>query len=135
TGAGGGRLTAVPHDHSVVRPVFRAETEPSDMPYALLSMGYLAALTSFAAANRRALADRPAASDIAGLGLASYAIARIVARDRITLFLRRPFTFDPAAQQPRQDGFRRPVGELVTCPHCLALWVAGGLAMLHVKRP
>jgi hypothetical protein len=107
----------------------------SEAPYAALALGFVAMCTSFAVANRRSLPDRLNLSDVAGTALAAHAISRIVARARITTFVRAPFASGEAAQEPRGDGFRRAVGELLTCPHCLTPWIAAGLSSLLVLRP
>lgn len=74
-------------------------------------------------------------SDVALIGLASSEVARIVARDRATVFLRAPFTSDDAAQQPTGDGMRRTIGELLTCPHCSSVWIAAALSALFLRSP
>jgi hypothetical protein len=113
------------------RSSFRTPTSTS-WPYAGLAGAFLACL---AASARRASGRDIPLSDVVRIGLASYAIGRIVARDRIMVFLRASFTSGEAAQQPRGDGFMRVLGELVTCPHCLALWISAGLSTTHDRFP
>jgi hypothetical protein len=107
----------------------------SEAPYAALAFGFVAMCASFAVANRRSLPERLSLADVAGTALAAHAISRIVARARITTFVRAPFASGEAAQEPRGEGFQRAVGELLTCPHCLMPWVAAGLSSLFVLRP
>jgi hypothetical protein len=100
-------------------------------------MGAFAALLLLASRTGRR-GDQPARlglADLACIGLASYDIARIVSRDRVTVFLRAPFAGGEAAQYPRGDGMRRAVGELLTCPHCLSLWIAAGLSAGFFRSP
>ena len=107
----------------------------SETPYAALSALFRAGLLMAARAGGDRLAEPTSAADLLALGLASAKIGSTVAEDRVTLFLRRPFTEGPAAVQPAGSGLRRAVGELVTCPHCVSLWAAGALAVGQVVRP
>ena len=113
----------------------------SDLPAPSDAAPYAALMTSFAALmalggrfDRRGEAQI-GLSDIACVGLASHDIAQIISRDRIAVFLRAPFAGGEAAQFPRGEGMRRAIGELLTCPHCLSLWVAAGLTMGVVRFP
>jgi hypothetical protein len=96
-------------------------------------IGAFVVLIALASGGRRYRPPRLA--DVAIIGLASHDIARIVARDRITRFLRSPFASGAAAQHPRGEGIRRAVGELLTCPHCLSLWIAGALTGASLSFP
>jgi hypothetical protein len=107
----------------------------SEAPYAALSALFWAGLLTAARAGRRPLAEPTSIGDLLALGLAAAKLGEVVAEDRVTVFLRRPFADGPAAVQPAGDGLRRAVGELVTCPHCVALWAAGGLAVAQLARP
>jgi hypothetical protein len=108
-------------------------------------MGAFGALTAagLAAGDRAGvLPERIGARDLALCGVATYKLSRLVARDRITAAIRAPFTrlegdaghgeVDEAA---RGTGLRRALGELLVCPDCLALWVAGGFTAGLVVRP
>lgn len=109
---------------------------PSDAPYAAL-MGAFASLLLLGSKVGRS-GDEPVRlglSDLACIGLASHDIARVVSRDRIAAFLRAPFASGEAAQLPRGRGMQRAVGELLTCPHCLSLWIAGGLCAGYARFP
>jgi hypothetical protein len=111
-------------------------------------VGYATALSVFAAgsvtalvAARRAgrLPDRYGWSDLALGAIATHKLARIVSKDGVTTPVRAAFTeFEGEAgsaevhERPR-EGARHTVGELLTCPFCLAPWLAGtyvaGLAL------
>jgi Protein of unknown function (DUF1360) len=110
-------------------------TAPSETPYVVLSAVFSAGLLAAARVGRERLSEPTSAVDLVALGLAGAKIGRIVAEDRVTVFLRRPFAGGPAAVQPAGDGLRRAIGELVTCPHCVSLWAAGALAVSHLARP
>ncbi len=77
-------------------------------------------------------------SDLVLGGVAVHKCARILAKDAVTSPLRAPFTqFSGSAgssevnEDVRGHGLRHAVGELVSCPFCLAPWVGaayvGGL--------
>jgi hypothetical protein len=112
--------------------------------YAVLSGGFFAALAGALAAARssgREL-DRPTASDIVIFGLATQKVSRLIAKDKVTSFLRAPFTRfqEPAGhgeleEAPRGDGLRYAVGELLVCPYCLAQWVVGAITIGSLFAP
>jgi uncharacterized protein DUF1360 len=112
--------------------------------YTVLTGAFFAALGGSlvaARAGRREI-DRPGALDVALHGLAIQKVSRVIAKDKVTSFLRAPFTrFQEASGQgeveeaPRGDGLRYAVGELLVCPYCVAQWVAGGFAVGHVFAP
>ena len=70
-------------------------------------------------------------SDVALLGLGAYKVSRLVATERVTEPLRAPFV-DATNHEPTGRGLRRALGELVTCPHCVAPWAALGLGSAWV---
>jgi hypothetical protein len=80
--------------------------------------------------------------DVLLVSTATYRASRLVSKDRITSFLRAPFTrrtdvvsASEVMDEPRGEGLRRAVGELVGCPFCMATWVAGGLVCSHAAAP
>ncbi|HLI25313.1 MAG TPA: DUF1360 domain-containing protein, partial [Acidimicrobiales bacterium] len=67
---------------------------------------------------------------------------RLIAKDTVTAALRAPFTrFEGAAGEGEVNesvpgqGLSHAVGELVTCPFCLAVWVATALAFGLILAP
>jgi hypothetical protein len=102
--------------------------------------GYLAAMTVFgsgvlgAAGLHRARASHlPAAyasHDLVLGALATHKFTRLLAKDAVTTPVRAPFTtFEGAAgsaevNESPKDGHLHTVGELLTCPFCLAPWVS-----------
>jgi len=61
--------------------------------------------------------------DIVLLGFATHKISRVVAKDKVTSFLRAPFTRfqedsgqGEVSEQPRGEGLRLAIGELLVCP-------------------
>jgi hypothetical protein len=112
-----------------------AEVRGSELPYAALSALFCAGLLAAARGGRRRLAEPTSATDLVALGLAAAAVGKVVAEDRVAVFVRRPYAKGPAAVQPAGTGLRRAVGELVTCRHCVSLWAAGALAVAQLARP
>ncbi len=88
------------------------------------------------------LPERIAPSDLLLLGIATHKLSRLVTKDKVTSFLRAPFTrFQQSSghgeveEEPCGHGLRLAVGELLVCPYCLAQWVATGLVLGLVGAP
>lgn len=128
----------------------RDESQYSEAPmplrdYAGLTAAFnLAVIGGLALAERsgRRIPDRVGAGDIVLLGVATHKLSRLITKDRVTSFMRAPFTRyeEPAGhgeleEHPRGRGMRRAVGQLVTCPYCIGQWVAGGFAVGLVVAP
>ena len=82
-------------------------------------------------ATRRPLPERIEPADILLLGTATHKLSRLLAKDAVTSAVRAPFTrFEGPAgageinEGTRGTGHRHALGELLTCPFCLAQWVA-----------
>jgi hypothetical protein len=113
--------------------------------YALLTGAYGSALTGSLMALRtagRELPQRPTAGDLLLVGIATHKLSRLIAKDKVTSFLRAPFTrFQESSgqgeveEEPCGEGLRLAVGELMVCPYCLAQWVATGLTLGLVTAP
>lgn len=114
--------------------------EPEERPpfaayatFALVFNGALAGAVAAAKRSKRDLPERVEVQDLVLIGAASYKLSRLVAKKKITSFVRAPFTelqgkSGPAEveEQARGRGLRRAVGELLICPYCLGLWASGG---------
>jgi len=110
--------------------------------YAGLATAFNMALAAGIVATRDDLPGRFSPIDLAVLGVATHKYSRLVAKDRVTSFLRSPFVHyqgdagpSEVDEEPRGEGPRRAVGELVSCPFCLGLWVASGLSLGFVAAP
>lgn len=113
--------------------------------YATISTTYAALVTGLFVGGRAAglrVPDRIPPGDLLLIGVATHKVSRIIAKDKITSFLRAPFTrFQGAAghgeleEEPRGEGFQMALGELALCPYCLASWVATGFAAGYVASP
>jgi hypothetical protein len=80
--------------------------------------------------------------DVALMAITTHRVARTLAKDPITSPLRAPFTRYAGVSGPselkeevRGTGARHAVGELVSCPFCLAQWVATAYAAGMVFAP
>jgi hypothetical protein len=121
--------------------------EPRPLAGDLGAMGvYLGVVSAAAAAVRasgRQLPDRIPAGDAALLTIATFRLARRIAKDPVTSPIRAPFTrFEGAsghaevAEEVREHGgVKHAVGELLTCPFCLAQWVGTGFVFGYVSAP
>ncbi len=72
--------------------------------------------------------------EVVVLGLAAFRLGRLVSYDRVMEPLRSPFTQtvpDPTGAgesvEPKGTGWRRSVGELISCPICSGTWMAAAL--------
>lgn len=94
---------------------------------------YTLALVALAGVARATHAgpERYPLADIAIGGLATHKFSRLLARGAVTSPVRAPFTefAGPAGASEHEEsargnhGFRHTVGELITCPFCLGVWV------------
>lgn len=92
--------------------------------------------------NRRA-PEHVGPLDLVTLGIATHRISRTLAKDAVTSPLRAPFTRFEGSSAPGElaervrhhGGVRHSVGELMTCPMCLAQWVATALTAGLVLAP
>ncbi|HEY2286266.1 MAG TPA: DUF1360 domain-containing protein [Streptosporangiaceae bacterium] len=104
-----------------------------------LVVGALAAAARLA---RPDIPDKLPVTDIALSAVATHKLSRLLARDPVTSPLRAPFTTyrgtaGPAelAEDVRGSGASKTVGELITCPFCIGVWVATGLTAGLVFLP
>jgi len=90
------------------------------------------------AAQRRGQAPTETALDAVLLALATFAVADAIAHERIAHPIREPFVTDTADDhggQPKGEGMRYVIGELLTCSRCVGSWSALGLASLSAASP
>ncbi|CAM5632867.1 DUF1360 domain-containing protein [Streptomyces aurantiogriseus] len=119
-------------------------TEPLE-GYTLLAAAFTtgaAVFTGVARSRGVQLPQRVPPWDVALLGTATYKASRLLSRDKITSFVRAPFTRRrsdaPAGEvmdEPRGSGVQRAVGDLVSCPFCTSVWVAGALVCSYAWTP
>src|SRR5918998_3518846 len=129
------RSRYAPHEH---RPL-------DGYAAAMGGFGVLAASLAVATkATGRPVPERPSTQDVVLISIATHKLSRLIAKDSVTSPLRAPFTrYTEAAgaaelnEEVRDQGssVRHSVGELITCPFCLAVWVATGLTGGLVLAP
>ena len=103
--------------------------------YATLAAAFWAVFGLFLATNRDRLPERMRVPDLALIALSTYKLSRLITKEDVTAFVRAPVTEDPEGQQPKPHGMARVLGELVTCPYCIGLWVSSGLTYGQVLWP
>lgn len=122
-----------PHEHRPLRS------------YAAMTGAFASAfIGSLALAERsgRPIPETISTRDIVLAGLGTHKLARLIAKDRVTSFVRAPFVRyqEPSGQgevseEARGTGIRRSMGELLNCPYCLGQWVAAAFAVGFVAAP
>lgn len=111
-----------------------ATTKPLGL-YAAFATAFGSALAAFVATEGKRLPGAPQWSDTVRIALATHKLSRLIAKDEVMSFVRAPVTVDEEASEPERSGFRRAAGELLTCPYCLGLWIAGGFSVGTVVWP
>lgn len=104
--------------------------------YGVLLATYAAAVAGAVVLVRktgRPIPERLGWPDVLLGGVATYRMSRLITKDSVTAFGRAPFArfVEPAGsgevnEQARGKGLEHALGELVTCPFCMAQWVATG---------
>ena len=99
--------------------------------YAGLLATYGGFVTLAVTLGRRQVREPMPVRDLVLGSLATFRLARTISHDPVTSPLRAPFTRYEGTQGPaevaeevRGTGFRHAIGELVSCPFCLAQWAA-----------
>jgi hypothetical protein len=85
----------------------------------------------------------PEPGDVVLLGAATFKLSRLLTKAKATQVVREPFVDSVApgadgevnAEPVRDEGVRSVVGELLTCPFCMSVWVATALVLLYVRSP
>jgi hypothetical protein len=116
--------------------VAKTPTEPVD--YAAISAGYAAAATAVLVATRdRSEEDLLHPAEIVPLGLAAFALAKLISKEKVDSWVREPFVEELPTGERRPKGrrLRYAVGELLTCTRCVGAWSSLGLVALRIHRP
>jgi hypothetical protein len=110
-------------------------TEPVD--YAAINLVYGALMTALVVTTReRAREDPISGRELVPIAAATFALSKVIAREKIGSWMREPFVDDPAGERrPRGRRLRRAVGELVTCTRCVGAWSALGIVGLRLASP
>jgi hypothetical protein len=115
--------------------------------------GYLAVLGMYAGvvslagittvATGRTLPDRWRVQDLVTVAVGTHKLSRTITKDAVTSPIRAPFTYyagngGPAEvhEETRQGGaLRHSLGELLTCPFCLDVWVTTAFVIGLIFAP
>jgi hypothetical protein len=122
-----------------VTEAYAGYAPPAERPplaaYATFAVAFHTAMAGAVVAAKRSGRDLPQRvelRDLVLIGAASYKLSRLIAKKKVTAFVRAPFTelegkSGPAEldEKPRGSGFQRAIGELLLCPYCLGLWASG----------
>lgn len=130
------------------RDAFEGYAEPHERPPFRMYAGLAAAFNTafagalFAARRSGRLPERVSPEDLMLIGTASHKLSRLIAKDKVTTFVRAPFTEyqgrgGPAEVEERsRDGqIRGAIGEMLICPYCLGLWAAGAFHVGLIFAP
>lgn len=110
-------------------------TEPVD--YALINGVYAVLFAGVVYATReRAREDPIRLHELVPLSAATFALAKVVAKEKVGTWVREPFV-EHVEGEPKPEGrrLRRALGELVTCTRCVGAWSALGIVGLRLANP
>jgi Protein of unknown function (DUF1360) len=119
------------------RAVERDDAPAEPVDYAAINAVYGALLTTLVIATRdHAREDPISGRELVPIAAATFALSKVIAREKIGSWMREPFVEDPkGAKKPRGRRLRRAVGELVTCTRCVGAWSALGVVGLRLASP
>jgi hypothetical protein len=110
-------------------------TEPVD--YAKINAVYGVLMTAVVLSTREHASDDPISGrELIPIAAATFALSKVIAREKIGTWMREPFVDDPSGERrPRGQRLQRAVGELVTCTRCVGAWSALGIVGLRLAAP
>jgi len=111
------------------------DTEPVDYAAINAVYGTLLAAIVLATRERGAKDDPISGAELIPLSAATFALSKVIAREKIGSWVREPFVDEEHDQKPRGGRLRKAVGELVTCTRCVGTWAAAALATTQVVAP
>jgi len=104
--------------------------------YAALTAGWSALLGAILVAGREQRDDPVQPAEAVPLGVATFALAKLVAKEKVEAWVREPFVEQTQdGRRPKGEGLRYVMGEVLTCTRCVGMWSALGLVGLRVLRP
>jgi hypothetical protein len=110
-------------------------TEPVD--YAKINAVYGVLMTAVVLSTRERASDDPITGrELVPIAAATFALSKVIAREKIGTWMRDPFVDDPSGERrPRGRRLQRAVGELLTCTRCVGAWSALGIVGLRLAAP
>jgi Protein of unknown function (DUF1360) len=115
--------------------------ESSINTYALVESVFLAGLAGLSLLTRhREKGDAEAVPlrELPVLAAATFALADLVAKEKVSSWLRTPFVVEGSDHKPVRpygEGLRHTIGELLMCTRCVGTWSALGLVGLRTTSP
>ena len=111
----------------------------------MLVAAFLSACAGFGGWLRRSgrpVPERVAPADLALVAVATHKASRLLAKDRVTSVVRAPFTRyqgdggpGEVEEEPRGEGLRLAIGELLTCPYCVGMWISAAATAGLIVAP
>lgn len=132
----GVRMTVETRPEAEARDGHRRDSvEPED--YAAINAVYGVLLAGVVLATReRVKRDPIRAGELLPMGAATFAVSKVIAREKIGTWVREPFVEDAShGGEPRGRRIQRALGELVTCSRCVGAWSALGVVGLRAASP
>jgi hypothetical protein len=112
--------------------------DPLPRDYGTINAVYAALLAGVLVATKGRTDEehRISGAELVPLGAATFALSKVIARERIGAWVREPFVDDAVhPHRPRGRRVRRALGELVMCTRCVGAWSALGLVGLRTASP
>ncbi len=107
--------------------------EPLD--YAALNLVWGGLTVAVLAAAKATGAQPPSGRELPLLGLASFTVAKALAKEKVGVWVRDPLVEEhDGDRRPKGSRLRYALGELVTCTRCLGTWSSLGVVGLRVLR-
>ncbi len=121
----------------------------SDKPKPLGGYAAIAAVFTVGLASALAIAEenddeapKLTWSDLVLFGIATHKLSRVVTKDIVTSPFRAPFVkfkkytgAGEVEEEARGEGLQEAVGDLVTCPYCIAPWLGSALVFAAARAP
>ena len=116
-----------------MQPISETPTHASH--YAALSLTYASGLAALAASARER--DPIPAREMVPLGVATFALSKLVVREKVETWVREPFVEEHpnGERRPKGSGLRYALGELLTCTRCTGAWSALAIVGLRLHAP
>lgn len=108
--------------------------------YVVMNAAWGALLVGVVAATReRARDEQPiGGAEMARIAAATFALSKVIAKEKMGTWVREPFVDESPDRkpiEPRGQGKRHVIGELLTCTRCVGAWSALGLVGLRLASP
>lgn len=113
------------------------ETPTKPVDYAAISAGYGALVAAVLLAAREHGDEPIRQAEIVPLGLATFALSKLIAKEKVESWVREPFLEELPSGERRPKGrrLRYAVGELLSCSRCVGAWSSLALVGLRLTRP